>query len=263
MREYFYERNPEWTILTTYIPDFDVEAVAQRFALDPVAESLGSAVSQNGYQFGIYDEAFRERYVHVRTWPRSDTYYLSLFRRRDLWNQIPGEVVLDAAPDNIGGVRASFEGGLELLGSDMETDTRERHEVFITTWWEVPGPMAPDIWFFVHAENDGHRTPVDHLPGDFMYPADRWRPGDIVEDRYLFQIPLDMPAGTYEIFMGAYRRSTGERLRILEGPDDGRSRLHIGRLTVLPLRSVLDQLIPPTDIEVQRIRGDRIVDSGR
>ena len=55
----------------------------------------------------------------MRTWPRGSGYYLALWRRKDLWEQTPREVVLDAAPGNVGGVRAKLEGGLELLGSDL------------------------------------------------------------------------------------------------------------------------------------------------
>ncbi len=269
MRDYFYARNPEWTILTTYIPDPVMGAVSQRFAADPTPRSLLPYLRNNSYQFGITDARFDASYVHVRTWARSAGYYLSLYRRKDLWDQIPGEVVLDQLPPNLGGVRAKFEGGLELLGSEIQPTSKARYEAFFTTWWRVPGPMPPDTWFFFHVERPetpeqrAHRVPYDTLPGDFMYPADRWKPGQIIEHRVLFQVPWDMPLGDYTVMAGVYRRSTGQRLKITEGPDDGQSRLPLGPLTITPLSPPWDELIPRTVPEVQRKYPERIIDSGR
>lgn len=263
MRKYFYERSPEWAILTTYVPGGATGKVSEAFAKNPGPDALYPYIAQNGYQFGIYNAEFKKRYVHVRTWPRSAGYYLSLFRRRDLWEQTPGEVVLDAPPANLGGIKAKFEHGLELLGSEMETKATQRHEFFLTTWWRVPGPMAKDLFFFNHIEADKYRAPYDALPGDWMYPADRWKPGQIIENRLLVQIPPDMRAGSYEVYMGAYFRASGERLKILEGPSDGQDRIHVGTLEVTPLIPPFDQLIKPCRPEEQRKYPDRIVDPHR
>ena len=265
MRDYFFGRNPEWAILTIYTPGGEERRLADVFGRDPTGGSFGSAYRDNNYQFALWDDPrFRERYVPVRTWPRSAAYYLALWRRRDLWEQTPREVVLDAAPPNIGGPRATFEGGLELLGADVTPRTLERHEVFITTWWKVPGPMPPDVFFFVHVTKPGFQTPADHVPGDWMYPADRWKPGEIIEDRTLFQLPpLVMGPGTYRVYMGAYRRSTGERFKIVAGPSDGDNRIALGSFEAGRLYPLIEQLIPPTRTDVMRKYPDRIVDSLR
>jgi hypothetical protein len=60
--------------------------------------------------------------------------------------------------------------------------------------------------------------------------------------------------------MGVYRRSTGERLAIVDGPNDGANRLLLGTLDVRPMRPLLDHLIPPTDIDEQRKYPERIID---
>lgn len=263
MRKYFYERNPEWTILTTYIPGgATAEDIARRFATDPHPRVLGDHLRRNGYQFGIVDERFEKSYVHVRTWPRSATYYLSLYRRKDLYDKVPGEVVLDAPPANMAGVKAAFEGDLQLLGSELEPTTKQRYEAFFTTWWRVPGPMPADTWFFFHVEKEGRRVPFDTLPGDFLYPANRWQPGQILEHRVLFQVPPDLPAGTYTVYMGVYRRSSGQRLNVL-GEHDGEHRVRLGELTIAPLNPPWDSLIKPTDIELLRKYPERIIDHGR
>jgi len=263
MREYFYRRNPEWAILTSYISDRDAAAVSERFARDPTPRALGGALLANAYEFRIYDERFRRRYVHVRTWPRSASYYLSLFRRRDLFEQTPGEVVLDSPPSGLSGVTATFDHGLELLGSEVQATAREKQEFFVTTWWRAAGPAAADTHFFLHVESSDTRIPYDHIPGDWMYPADRWQAGDIIENRVLVQIPVGVAPGEYRVLLGIYNPSTGERWPIVRGDDAGDSRLPLGTVTIEPLRPFLDPMIVRTRIEEQRVHPERIVRHGR
>jgi len=305
MRDYFYQRNPEWVILVSYIQgDANQEATAQRFAKNPLPESLGEPLKNNGYQFGIYNDKFEKSYTHVRTWARSRGYYLSMYRRTDLWNQTPGEVVLDQLPAGIGGVKATFdtkpardpktsnEQPLELMGSDIQAIAKPRQDAWLTTWFTLPGPLAPDTWIFFHleqvnpppprwdveltgpkignvatwqmvAKDRTFRAPFDTIPGDFMWPADRWKPGQILEHRVLFQVPFDMPVGEYRVMMGVYRHQSGERLPITQGPDDGQARVEIGRITIEPLNTPFESIIPPTNPATDRKYPDRIIDNHR
>ena len=260
MREYFYERSPEWVILTSYIPGYNAGRVSEAFGKRPVPETLEPYIGTNTYQFDIYNEKFKENYVHVRTWPRSSTYYLSLFQRRDTWEKPPGEVVLDEKPGDLGGVTASFEGGLELIGSDVQAESTERHHVFVTTWWELPGPMKEDLNFFLHLEKPDIREPYDHRPGDWVYPANRWKEGQILEDRTLFQLPPSVPPGTYDLYMGAYHRQSGQRLAIEQGPNDGNNRLKLGTVKVTSWTPLWDHIIRPTRLDRMRKHPDRIAE---
>ena len=264
MREYFYERSPEWVILTSYIPGGQAGRVSREFSKRPVPSTLEPWIGSNTYQFQIYNEKFKKRYSHVRTWPRSSTYYLSLFRRTDLWQKTPGEVVIGEngereAGEPLGGVKAKFEEGLTLRGSRLQARATERQEFLVTTRWEVPGAMREDLFFFLHVEKKGYRSPYDHLPGDWMYPANRWEEGQIIEDRTLFQIPPNMRPGRYDVYMGAYFRRDGRRLELVEGPSDGRNRLKLGTVEVVPFRPLLDHIIRPTHVDFQRKFPDRLV----
>jgi hypothetical protein len=264
MREYYFRRNPEWAILTIYTPKGDEQRLAKLFEQDPTGASLGEAYANNSYQFNLWHDArFRQRYVPVRTWQRSAGYYLALWRRRDLWEQTPREVVLDAPPANLGGANAKLEQGVELLGSEITKEAIERHEIFITTWWKLPGPLPADTMIFVHVTREGYQAPGDHVPGDWMYPADRWKAGQILEDRTLFQLPINLRPGTYDVSVGLWRRGTGERLHVLDGQHDSEDRIPLGTFTVRPFRPMLDQLIPPTRVDVMRKYPDRIVDPKR
>jgi arabinofuranosyltransferase len=261
MREYFFTRQPEWAILTVYTPAGQEAAVAAAFQRDPTGGSLGAAYRNNAVQFALWDDVrFRQRYVPVRTWPRSSAYYLALWRRRDLWERTPGEVVLDAPPAALTGATARFAGGLELLGHTLSGEVVERHEAFITTWWRLPGPMPHDLTFFVHMTDNHSQIPADHVPGDWMYPADRWQAGQILEDRILFQLPPEaMAPGEYTVYVGAYLRSSNERLAIVSGANDGQQRVRLGTLHVKPLRPLVHALIPRTEVDTMRAHPERIV----
>lgn len=265
MRDYFFERSPEWAILTIYTPRGQEQVVSEAYQRDPTGGSLGGAYRNNPVQFGLWDDPrFRQRYVAVRTWPRSSAYYLALWRRKDLWDQTPGEVVLATPPAQASSVKTRFAGGLELLGHDLTPEVRERHEAFITTWWRLPGAMPADLTFFVHVVGNGMQVPVDHIPGDWLYPASRWQAGQILEDRVLFQLPPEaMTPGEYTVYLGAYRRSTGERLVIEAGEQAGDNRVRVGTLRVKPLRPLVHALIPRTDVEIMRAHPERIVSSSQ
>ncbi|RLB57507.1 MAG: hypothetical protein DRJ42_00230 [Deltaproteobacteria bacterium] len=263
MREYFYERNPEWAILTTYVPGTVAARVAESYATDPTPRTLEPYIAHNPHQFGIYNARFKREYVHVRTWPRSSVYYLSLFRRRDLWDQVPREVVFEEPPDDLHGITATFGDGLEMIGSDMETETIQRHEFFCTTWWRAPGPRPADTHFFIHMESTDARIAYDHIPGDWMYPADRWREGDIIENRILVQVPPGYPAGEYRVYLGIYNPSTGERWPVTNNSDISDNRVLLGTVSVATLLPLVHSTIPRTDLDEMRAHPDRITDHGR
>ncbi|MFT7583192.1 MAG: hypothetical protein ACI9MR_004878, partial [Myxococcota bacterium] len=263
MREYFHSRRPEWAILTSYVSDGASQRTWDRFQKNPVASSIGAPLRTNGYQFGIYNKKFEANYVHVRTWPRSRGYYLSLFRRKDLWEQVPGEVVLDAPPANMGGITATLDGGLELLGSHIESPVTRKHEFFLTTWWRLPGPMDEDIYFFTHLEKEGVRHPFDSKPGDSMWPANRWVKGQILEHRTLVQLPAHLRTGEYTVHFGVYNHKDNARMRVLEGPTDRQNRINLGTVEVDSLIPPFDHLIKPTDVDVQRKYPERIIKHGR
>ena len=73
-----------------------------------------------------------------------------------------------------------------------------------------------------------------------------------------------MQPGTYEVYLGAYRRSTGERLKVVERAERRRRTASCSaRSRSRTLTPVIQQLIPPTHVDVMRKYPDRIVDSHR
>ena len=134
----------------------------------------------------------------------------------------------------------------------------------MTTWWKLPGPMPHDLYFFIHFSKEGFQAPADHVPGDWMYPADRWKAGEILEDRTLFQLPpFTMAPGTYKVYFGVYRKSDNERLKVTSPASDGQNRVLLGTLVVKERYPFVDQLIPPTRVDTMRKYPERIIDSKR
>jgi len=265
MRDYFYKQSPEWVILTSYIQGGEhMNRIAETFAATPTPESLGWAVGSNRYQLGIYGEKFKQQYRHVRTWPRSRSYYLSLFYRRDLWQKTPREVVFDAPPSEVHGVTATFERGLKLIGADVPAEAIAKQEFYLTLWLQPGGPLEEDWWVFVHLEGEQGRHPADHVPGDHMWPAHRWQAGQVVEDRSLLQLPPSLAPGKYDVWVGLYRRSNNARLNVLSGATkDGQRRVKVGAIVVTAQVPFVDHLIRPTDVAVDRKHPERIPDHGR
>jgi hypothetical protein len=89
-------------------------------------------------------------------------------------------------------------------------------------------------------------------------PADRWRPGDIVDDRVLVQLPVEMKPGDYQIYVGVSRHTTGARLAVFDGPGDGANRLRLEPLHVKTLVPMVHQLIPRTRVAEQRRHPERM-----
>ena len=71
----------------------------------------------------------------------------------------------------------------------------------------------------------GYRN-LDHVPVDGLMPLERWRPGLELRDRQRIPIPPGTPAGSYSLYIGAYRGA--ERLPVTPvALADGNNRLRL------------------------------------
>jgi poly-gamma-glutamate capsule biosynthesis protein CapA/YwtB (metallophosphatase superfamily) len=131
----------------------------------------------------------------------------------------------------------AFENGLELLGWRLETPRIRRHRpLFVTTWWRTTQTLDARWEVFLHPDptREGQERFAgggagEHEPGDWSYPTNRWRPGELVEDRFDVRPFPDVPPGTYELFVGLWRPDTRVRLRPLDAArDDGGHRVRLG-----------------------------------
>jgi hypothetical protein len=82
--------------------------------------------------------------------------------------------------------------------------------------WQAMAPMEHRYTAFVHFMDEAKLwAQDDHQPGYTtrpIYPTDHWFPGEILLDEFQLTIPLEAPAGTYQLNTGFYVLATLQRL---------------------------------------------------
>jgi hypothetical protein len=122
-----------------------------------------------------------------------------------------------AAPRN-----ATFSSGLTLLGGDVQYDPAKR-EVTVMLHWQSNAPALPDDTVLLHIvdQSTGNVvTTADTQPVYGAYPFPQWQEGEGVLDPHWVTLPADLPAGVYQVRVGAYDRATGQRRAITDPQND-------------------------------------------
>jgi hypothetical protein len=110
---------------------------------------------------------------------------------------------------------AQFENGLRLLGHSIEAvdDTHWR----LRTLWQTDRSIAGDQTFFVHLLNVNQvLTAQDGDSGDGFYPLRLWKPGDVIIDERLVDVPPEADRAQLLIELGVYDRATNQRVTVIE-----------------------------------------------
>ncbi|MBI5876975.1 MAG: glycosyltransferase family 39 protein [Chloroflexi bacterium] len=116
-----------------------------------------------------------------------------------------------------------FQNGIRLLGYDMlGTLLHPGDNVQLTLYWQTDQPVAQRYKVFVHLLgtqwNPRSNNPLwgqrDQEPANGALPTTAWGVGSVIEDAYLFRIAPDAPPGKYQIEIGMYHPTTGERLMV-------------------------------------------------
>jgi hypothetical protein len=88
----------------------------------------------------------------------------------------------------------------------------------IVLYWQAQQDMPRDYTVFVHVvdrtETGEERllTQRDTMPDNGAYPTRNWRAGEAVIDPVRVPLPREMPAGTFDLFVGMYDPVSQERL---------------------------------------------------
>ncbi len=108
---------------------------------------------------------------------------------------------------------ARFENGLRLLGHSIEAvdDGHWR----LRTLWQTDRPITGDQTFFVHLlAVDQVITAKDGDSGDGFYPLRLWKPGDVIIDERLIDVPPQADRAQLLIELGVYDRATNQRAKV-------------------------------------------------
>ncbi|HEY3342221.1 MAG TPA: hypothetical protein VGK81_09395, partial [Anaerolineae bacterium] len=111
--------------------------------------------------------------------------------------------------------QAQFGAQLKLLGYD-ESTAQAGHPFTLTLYWQPLHEMETDYTVFIHLLD--HATgkimaQVDEQPVQHTYPTSWWASGEVVSDQHILNIPA-INAGQYDLQVGLYEQSTGERLLV-------------------------------------------------
>jgi hypothetical protein len=129
---------------------------------------------------------------------------------------------------------ASFGGQLVLRGYRLSGPTAHPGDaVELTIFWEASARPERDYTVFNHivgpqGELVGQK---DALAGESAHPTSRWRPGEVVADRFQVVIKPEAPPGSYDLVTGLYELQTMRRLPVEGGGGRG-DHVVLTRLTV-------------------------------
>jgi hypothetical protein len=104
---------------------------------------------------------------------------------------------------------------IQLLDFDVDSTLwrpGETHEVSLQ--WGVAAPVAADYQLFVHlrdAVTNEVMDQADSAPLGGWYPTSWWAQGETVQDERPFLLSPDVPPGQYNLVVGFYDLTTGER----------------------------------------------------
>ena len=133
-----------------------------------------------------------------------------------------------AFPDQMTPVNANLGDKVELAGYRLTTDVASPQSGILTTapntalrltlYWRVLAPMEVSYTVFTHLldANGQLWAQKDTPPVRGSYPTTEWRGGETIVDKYDIVIPPDAPAGQYELEVGLYEATTGQRLPLLD-----------------------------------------------
>jgi hypothetical protein len=108
-------------------------------------------------------------------------------------------------------VEGLMEGGVQLLGYDLETPAVARQPAALVLYWDTAGPIPADLTAFIHVQDlEGVVVAqADGPPLEGDWPTSLWRPGFPVRDPRSITFPSP---GDYRLRVGLYDPLTGIRL---------------------------------------------------
>jgi mannosyltransferase len=133
-------------------------------------------------------------------------------------------------------VRANLGDQVEFHGYSLESAQIETGDVLrLTLYWRARQRMTVSYTVFIHilGEDGNIWGQRDDIPVQGAYPTTGWVEGEVITDEYEITVKSDAPPGKYQIEVGMYNASTGQRLPIF---DEGGARLPGDRI-------LLDQVI--------------------
>ena len=104
-------------------------------------------------------------------------------------------------------------------------------------WLSISEAIVENYSVFVHLadKDEAIVAQSDGIPVQGFRPTTSWRNGEVIVDEHIITLPTDLATGDYDMWVGLYNPSNGERLPIfLNGQPVPDSRLLLNTLAVSP-----------------------------
>jgi 4-amino-4-deoxy-L-arabinose transferase-like glycosyltransferase len=128
---------------------------------------------------------------------------------------IPATLSVPNAVDYRLGEQAALV-GYEVNGGPVPAVLKPGDSLRLVLYWRALAKLDRDYTVFVHLEDQAQRIwgQKDGEPQAGNYPTSLWDAGEIVRDERDLIVAPDAPPGAYELAVGLYLVSTGERLPV-------------------------------------------------
>ena len=144
-----------------------------------------------------------------------------LLREGGVWVQSPPDAALLAQTP----VQFALGDHIRLIGYDLNgTSFRPGERVELRVYWTTDGSIPHGYSSFVHISTGGPPLAQADKLNPASLPTVTWTAGGSIHDDYTIDLPADMPAGEYQVFIGLYTCETrpagdcgnGDRLSVTD-----------------------------------------------
>ncbi len=110
-----------------------------------------------------------------------------------------------------------------ILLEAVEFDFAAPGELFeVVLYWDTLEPPDANYTVFVGLMDETGEVVAIHngMPLDNQFPTKAFKPGYIVRDSHMLELPQELPLNSYRLFAGMYLLETGERLPVRSADGD-------------------------------------------
>ena len=135
----------------------------------------------------------------------------------------------DALPKDINRVEINFEDKVKIIGWKTVPKVAQRgSDLELIIYFKVLKANIGTWKVFIHIDAPGQRIHGDHDPVSGLLPTHNWRVGDLIADSHRVFVGRTKTPAWFTFYAGLFRGD--KRMKVKEGPQDGKDRAKLGRL---------------------------------
>jgi hypothetical protein len=186
------------------------------------ANAFGSVVEGKAF-FGRLDQLFERLTGEGAPWP---IYDLSSAARARATTDIQAPLAVN------------FGNQIEFCGISSRRLLESPASFDLILHWRCLKTPEADVNGFVHVVDSVGKTVYqeDHWRGGRRPPIRQWKPGEVIDERYILVLPAALRAAKYELRLGWYEPVHQTRVSIV-GDSDGQERATVAEVETLGPRS--------------------------